>query len=84
MEKVNERILRKPELFNRIQLSDPTIWRLEKQGKFPRRLRLGGASVGWLESEILDWLQKKADARQSVSENSGGAREMNPADLDQK
>ena len=63
MEKAVERILRKPELFGRIQLSDPTIWRLEKQGKFPRRLRLGGSAVGWLESEIIAWLQKKAEAR---------------------
>lgn len=41
--------------------------------EFPRRLRLGGAAVGWLESEIMDWLQKKADARRSTSERSGEA-----------
>ena len=62
MEKA-ERVLRKPELFNKIQLSDPTIWRLEKQGKFPGRIRLGGSAVGWLESEIDAWLEKKAKAR---------------------
>lgn len=63
MEKA-ERILRKPELFSKLQLSDPTIWRLERAGKFPGRIRLGGASVGWLESEIDEWLKKKAEARQ--------------------
>lgn len=70
MEKV-ERILRKPEIFNRIPAADCTIWRWEKSGQFPQRIRLGGNSVGWLESEINEWMRKKADARRSTSENSG-------------
>jgi prophage regulatory protein len=60
---LKERIIRKPELHIMVGLSDPTIWRLEKAGKFPGRLRLGGSAVGWMESEILDWLREKADAR---------------------
>jgi prophage regulatory protein len=62
MEKT-ERVLRKPEVFNKVSLSDPTIWRLEKLGKFPGRIQLGGHSVGWLESEIDRWLEMKAAAR---------------------
>jgi prophage regulatory protein len=57
------RVLRKPELMTRVPLSDATIWRLEKAGKFPKRIRIGGQAVGWFESEINDWLQKKADER---------------------
>lgn len=58
-----QRIIRKPELLNMIGLSDPTIWRMEKDGKFPKRLRLGGNSCGWLESEISGWLTERAAAR---------------------
>jgi len=58
-----ERIIRKPELLNMIGLSDPTVWRMEKDGKFPKRLRLGGNSCGWLESEINGWLAERAAAR---------------------
>lgn len=58
-----QRIIRKPELRKIIGLSDPTVWRLEKDGKFPKRLRLGGNSCGWLESEILGWLAERAAAR---------------------
>ncbi|MDO8956990.1 MAG: AlpA family phage regulatory protein [Deltaproteobacteria bacterium] len=58
-----ERILRKPELFNRIPVSDPTIWRWEKLGLFPRRIQLGGNSVGWIASEVDSWLAEKAAAR---------------------
>ena len=63
MEKTKERIIRKPELLSIIGLSDPTIWRMEKDGKFPKRLRLGGNSCGWLESEVDGWLQEKAAER---------------------
>jgi prophage regulatory protein len=58
-----KRIIRKPELLNMIGLSDPTIWRMEKEGKFPKRLRLGGNSCGWLESEITGWLTERMEAR---------------------
>ncbi len=32
------------------------IRRLEKQGKFPKRVRLGPNRVGWLEHEIDEWI----------------------------
>jgi len=64
MEKrICERILRKPELVGRIALSDTTIWRMEKAGRFPKRIQLGGNSVGWFESEVDQWLEKKRAAR---------------------
>ena len=59
-----ERLIRKPELTSMICLSDATVWRMEKAGKFPKRLQLGGNSVAWLESEVLDWLKAKAAERE--------------------
>ena len=63
MDKTKERVIRKPELLAIIGLSDPTIWRMEKDGRFPKRLRLGGNSCGWLESEVDGWLKERAAAR---------------------
>jgi prophage regulatory protein len=63
MGKTKERVVRKPELLAMIGLSDPTIWRMEKDGKFPRRIRLGGNSCGWLLSEVMDFLEQKAKER---------------------
>lgn len=57
------RIIRKPELFSKIGLSDATIWRMEKAGRFPGRIKLGGNSVGWFNDEINDWLTEKAARR---------------------
>lgn len=60
---MNGRVIRKPELFSKIGLSDATIWRMEKSGRFPGRIKLGGNSVGWFVNEIDDWLAKKAADR---------------------
>jgi prophage regulatory protein len=61
--KTERRIIRKPELFSKIGLSDATIWREEKMGRFPRRIKIGSGSVGWFSDEIEEWLQAKAEAR---------------------
>ncbi|HLG85672.1 MAG TPA: AlpA family phage regulatory protein [Alphaproteobacteria bacterium] len=39
------------------------IDRLEKAGKFPRRVPIGENSVAWIETEIDQWQQEKADER---------------------
>ena len=40
-------------------LSRTTLWRLEKSGDFPRRRQLSPRRVGWVESEVLIWLEAK-------------------------
>jgi len=59
-----DRILRKPEVLGLVGVSDPTVWRWEKAGKFPRRLQLGANSVGWLAGEVNAWLQAKSLERE--------------------
>ncbi len=63
---MEKRIVRKPELLARIGLSHPTIWRLERDGKFPKRVSLGGNSVGWFNDEIEAWMNKKGEEREAV------------------
>lgn len=48
------RIIRLPEVLTRTGLCASTVYRQEKQGKFPRRVRLGVNSVGWFEDEVDD------------------------------
>ncbi|HIB44236.1 MAG TPA: AlpA family phage regulatory protein [Nitrospina sp.] len=40
-------------------MSKVTIWRMEKSGAFPKRINLTNRRVGWIESEILDWLESR-------------------------
>jgi predicted DNA-binding transcriptional regulator AlpA len=37
-------------------LSRTTIWRLERAGKFPQRLRLSSNRCGWLLDEVKTWI----------------------------
>ena len=40
-------------------LSKVTIWRKEKSGNFPKRINLTSRRVGWIESEIVGWLEDR-------------------------
>jgi prophage regulatory protein len=53
---MNERILKRRERRERVGLSEPTLWRLERAGKFPARRQISAGRVGWLEREIEDWI----------------------------
>ena len=57
------RILRSPEVQSRAGYSGMHLSRLEKAGKFPKRIKLGPNSVGWLEEEVDDWIAQKMAAR---------------------
>jgi len=49
-----ERILRLPAVMQATGWSEPTIYRMMRDGTFPRpvKLRPGGRAVGWPSSEI--------------------------------
>jgi len=57
-----DKYLRRREVCSCTGLSYSTIRRLELQGDFPRRRRLGPRSVGWLRSEVETWLTDAAPA----------------------
>ncbi len=39
-----------------VPLSDVTLWRMEKKGLFPKRRKISEFRVGWLKSEIDQWI----------------------------
>ncbi|WP_243140672.1 helix-turn-helix transcriptional regulator [Pelistega ratti] len=49
-------------VFQMVGLSNSTIWRLEREGKFPKRKQLSKNRVAWLKKEILNWIKQRADA----------------------
>ena len=58
-----KRILSKKQLRELVLYSSQHIARLEKAGLFPKRVQLGPNRVGWIEAEVLDWLQQRIDQR---------------------
>ncbi len=65
------RFLRLPDVKNRTGLSRSSIYAKVKQGIFPKYINLGPRSVGWLESEINEWIFARLQARQKAGEESG-------------
>lgn len=63
---MSKKILRLSQVREKVgNVSHVTIWRWEKDGHFPKRIRLGGNSSGWLESEVDKWIEDRAAERQA-------------------
>lgn len=60
---VSDRIISSKERRELIPYCDVHILRMEKAGKFPRRIRLGPNRVGWSYLEIQDWIATRKDER---------------------
>ena len=59
-----DRIVSAKERRQLVPYSDMHIWRLEQAGRFPKRIKLGeNGRIGWLYSEIQEWISAKAAAR---------------------
>ena len=59
------RILSKRQLRELVLYSPQHVARLEKAGEFPKRVNLGPNRVGWVEDEVLDWLQERIMRREA-------------------
>lgn len=57
------KILRLPIVTSRTGRCRSSIYSDMAKGTFPQQIRLGGRSVGWLESDIDDWIEEKAQQR---------------------
>ena len=64
------RILSKRQLKELVLYSPQHIARLEKAGQFPKRVQLGPSRVGWVESEVLEWLAARLDRREAPVRHS--------------
>ena len=59
----DERILDKTALKAIVPFSSVHIKRLEEEGHFPRRTRIGDVRVGWYLSEVLAWMEERKKER---------------------
>jgi prophage regulatory protein len=44
------------------------LWRLERAGKFPKRVALSPSRIAWIESEVDAWIKARVAARDSRGE----------------
>lgn len=55
-------LIRKPVVRARVGLSDVTIWRLVRDGKFPRPIRIGKRAIAWKSTDIEAWINARPEA----------------------
>ena len=46
-----------------IPLSKPQLWRLERAGKFPKRVPISASRYGYVEQEIDEFVEQRIAAR---------------------
>jgi len=73
-EQITRKVLRTNDLIKVLNVSRATIYRWERAGLIPAKRRLGPNTVGWLESEIDQWLASKAPAGGGDPEQGSGER----------
>ena len=56
----NHVVLRIPAVEIQTGLKRSQLYNLEKQNKFPKRLKLMGRASGWLQEEVANWIEERA------------------------
>ncbi len=51
--------LREPEILARLGVTGITLRRWEKEGKFPRRRKIGKQCIAWVETEFEEWCARR-------------------------
>lgn len=55
---MSNQFIRIKTVLEKVPLSRSTIWRLERAGNFPKRVKLSKCSVAWNLAEIEEWISK--------------------------
>ncbi len=58
---VPSKILRLPSVIDKTGIPRATLYLKISQGAFPTPISLGERSVGWLESEVEEWINQKIE-----------------------
>jgi len=63
------RIIKLPEVKHLSGLGRSSIYRMMAEGTFPASVSLGGGrSVGWVESEVIGWIEERIQERKPRQE----------------
>ena len=60
---VSHRFLRLNQVLDKTGLKRSQVYTYMKTGDFPKSVKIGPASVAWLESEIDEWINEKINNR---------------------
>jgi prophage regulatory protein len=53
------RLISLKEVLRRVPLTYPTLWKMMREGRFPRPKAIGAKKDGWVEDEITAWIDNQ-------------------------
>ena len=63
---MTHKVLRLPDVMDRVGLGSSFIYLLIQRGDFPKPVHLGKRAVGWPEAEVNAWLEERLAQRVQV------------------
>jgi prophage regulatory protein len=63
IQNTEHQIIKLPSVINIAGLSRTSIYNRIEEGTFPKQISLGERSVGWIKSEILEWIDSRIKER---------------------
>ena len=60
------KIIRLSDVNAKTGLSRSTIYLRMAEGKFPQQISLGSLAVGWINSEVIDWIELRISESRGV------------------
>ena len=64
---MSKKVNRLPAVKSRTGLSTSTIYLYMSKGIFPASISLGSRAIGWLESDIDEWLDERITASKATN-----------------
>jgi len=64
-------IIKLQEVKSKTALSRSAIYLKISQGEFPKPISLGARSVGWIESEVQDWIKERIECSRTQDKAGG-------------
>jgi prophage regulatory protein len=71
-----EKILRLPNVLDRTGLSRSTVYLRVTEGRFPRPMSLGARAVGWIETEVEEWIARQIEVSREISGRRTGVNPL--------
>jgi len=62
----SDRLLSMADVEEMVGFCKVTIYKMIREGRFPRQVHLGPNKVAWLQSEVLGWIGDRAKAREAA------------------
>ena len=60
------KILRLPVVLDRTGLSRSTVYLRVNEGRLPRPVSLGARAVGWIETEVEEWIARQIEVSREI------------------